>query len=176
MVRGAARPRTTGDTLSSVPLTGPGGVIAPDDPRADDVRALLGRHLAFAAEHSPPEDVHALDVDGLVGGGIAFVSYRVEGRLLAVGAVMRLDADHAELKSMHTVAEARGRGIARLVLDHLVDLARAWGATRVSLETGSMEAFAPARALYAAAGFAECPPFGGYRPSTYSTFMTRALD
>ena len=86
--------------------------VANDDPRADDVRALLERHLAFANAHSPREDVHALDVDALVDPDVTFVSCRDGGTLLGVAALKRLDDRHAELKSMHTAAEARGRGSA----------------------------------------------------------------
>ena len=149
--------------------------IGPEDPRSPDVVALLERHLTFAGEHSPPEDVHALDVDRLTGDGITFVAAREDGVLLGVGAVKRHDEEHAELKSMHTAVEARGRGVARAILSHLIALATEQGYRRVSLETGSMEAFAPARALYASAGFTECPPFGDYDPSRHSTFMTLAL-
>lgn len=151
------------------------GVITPDDPRAPDVRALLERHLSFANEHSPPEDVHALDIDGLLDPSISFFAYRVEGELLGVGALKHLDDGHAELKSMHTAAEARGRGVGRAVLDHLVALARERGYRRVSLETGTMEAFAPARAMYAKAGFVSCPPFNGYWDSPNSVCMTLVL-
>ncbi|RYP83588.1 N-acetyltransferase [Nocardioides guangzhouensis] len=149
--------------------------IGPEDPRSGDVVALLARHLTFAHEHSPPGDVHALDVERLTAPGITFVGAREDGVLLGVGAVQRLDATHAELKSMHTAVEARGRGVARAILSHLVALATAQGYRQVSLETGSMAAFAPARALYAAAGFTECPPFGDYDPSRHSTFMTLHL-
>ena len=149
--------------------------IGPEDPRSPDVVALLTRHLEFAGEHSPPEDVHALDVVRLTGEAITFVAAREDGHLLGVGAVKRLDEEHAELKSMHTAVEARGRGVARAILSHLIALATERGYRRVSLETGSMEAFAPARALYASAGFTECPPFGDYDPSRHSTFMTLAL-
>lgn len=151
------------------------GSTGVEDPRSDDVRRVLETHLAFAAQHSPPEDVHALDVDALVHPDILFVGHRVDGELLAVGALKRIGDGHGELKSMHTVARARGRGIAAAVLSHLVDHARSAGLTRLSLETGSMEAFAPARALYARAGFVPCPPFADYRPSAYSTFMTCEL-
>ena len=149
--------------------------VQPDDPRADDVRALLERHLAFAHEHTPVEHVHALDVGALVGPGIAFVSCRDDGRVLGVGALKRIDATHAEIKSMHTAAEARGTGVARQVLDHLLDTARSWGVTRVSLETGTMDAFAPARGLYAAVGFVPCGPFADYPVSDTSAFMTLDL-
>jgi putative acetyltransferase len=157
-----------------MPVT-PEGDIAIDDPRADDVRELLERHHAFAGLHSPPEDIHALDVDGLVDPAVTFFSFRLERELLAVGALKRLDAHHAELKSMHTAEEARGRGIGRAMVAHLVAVARDRGFRRASLETGSMPAFAPARSLYARAGFTPCEPFGDYRPSPNSTFMTLSL-
>jgi putative acetyltransferase len=153
----------------------PEGQITPDDPRSADVRALLATHLAFANEHSPPEDVHALDLDGLLAPDILFFSYRNNGDLLAIGALKTLDAQHAELKSMHTAEAARGRGIGHAMVDHLLAVARARGVTRVSLETGTMDAFAPARSLYTRAGFEPCPPFGAYPNSPYSMCMTRLL-
>ncbi len=153
----------------------PEGTIAVDDPRADDVRALLERHLEFGNAHSPPEDMHALDVDGLLGPAVTFFSYRVDGDLLGVGALKQLDAGHVELKSMHTVEAARGRGVGRAMLDHIMGFARSRGVQRISLETGSMDAFAPARALYENVGFTECEPFADYIPSPYSTFMTLSL-
>jgi putative acetyltransferase len=150
-------------------------VIALEDPRAADVRALLERHLAFAHETSPPEDVHALDVAGLLDASIAFFGARHDGELVAVGALKQLDPSHGELKSMHTAAAARRQGAGRFMLEYLLALARDREYERVSLETGSMEAFAPARTLYRSAGFRECGPFGDYAPSPNSTFMTIAL-
>ena len=152
------------------------GCIRLDDPRADDVRALLERHLAFANEHSPPEDVHALDLDGLLQPEISFYSYRVDGQLLGIGALKTLDATHAELKSMHTAAEARGRGVGRTMVEHLLAVARERGITRISLETGTPEAFVPARSLYESFGFEECEPFGQYFVSEWSVCMTLPLD
>jgi putative acetyltransferase len=146
-----------------------------DDPRSGDVRALLERHLAFARSHSPPEDAHALDIDGLLDPSVAFFSLRVDGDLLAVGALKKLDEDHAEVKSMHTAEAARGRSVGRAMLDHLLSVARDRGFSRVSLETGAMDAFAPARSLYASAGFRPCQPFGEYVPSRNSTYMTLPL-
>lgn len=155
----------------------PGLAIAGDDPRRPDVRVLLELHLAFGHEHSPPQDVHALDVDGLLRPTITFVSARDPGgRLLAVGALQHLDAGHVELTSMHTAAVARGRGVGRAVLTHLLAVARARGCTRVSLETGSMDAFAPARSLYLREGFRPCPPYAGYVDSPHSAFFTLELD
>jgi putative acetyltransferase len=151
-------------------------VVGSDDPAAADVQALLQRHLDFANEHSPPEDVHALDVNGLLIPAITFVSVRdPRGTVLGVGALRELDPLHGELKSMHTAAEARSQGVARGILMHLLDLARSRGYERVSLETGTGEAFTPARALYASAGFEVCPPFGDYWESPNSTCMTLSL-
>ncbi|HXW38118.1 MAG TPA: GNAT family N-acetyltransferase [Acidimicrobiales bacterium] len=150
-------------------------MIAPDDPRLEDVRAVLERHLAFARATSPPEHVHALDLEGLVDPTVVFFSARDERTVVAVGAIRRLDDAHAELKSMHTLEEVRGRGIGRAMLDHLLGYARAQGYRQVSLETGTMEEFAPARALYAQAGFEPCAPFGRYTVNPYSTCMTLRL-
>ncbi|WP_051400146.1 GNAT family N-acetyltransferase [Haloechinothrix halophila] len=150
--------------------------IAPDDPRAADVRALLTQHLEFANEHSPPEDVHALDIEGLLDLVITFFSCRSGGQLLAVGALKQLDDRHAEVKSMHTTRDTRGRGIGRRMVEHLIDVARERGFERISLETGSMAAFAPARALYASVGFEPCEPFGNYSASPNSVYMTLTLE
>ena len=146
-----------------------------DDPGRDDVRALLERHLAFAHEHSPPEDVHALDLDGLRAPEVSFYSVRVDGALVGVGALKELDATHGELKSMHTAMEVRGRGVGRAMVDHLLAEARRRGYRRVSLETGSNEPFVPARSLYQRVGFVECEPFADYELSDFSTFMTLDL-
>lgn len=151
------------------------GTITADDPRAADVRALLETHLELMNALSPPEEVHALDVDALTHPSVTFVGYRAGGELLGVGALKDLGDGHGELKSMHTTAAARGRGVGTAIVDHLVDLATAGGMTRLSLETGTPAAFAPARSLYARRGFAECGPFGDYEPSPWSTFMTRSL-
>jgi putative acetyltransferase len=149
--------------------------IAADSPEKADVQELLAAHLRFANQHSPREDVHALDASGLLGAAISFFSIRVDGALLGVGAIKRIDGDHAELKSIHTAEQARGRGVGRAMVNYLIDLARQRGFSRVSLETGSMEAFAPSRQLYEAAGFEICAPFAGYGPSPNSTFMTLVL-
>ena len=125
---------------------------------------------------SPPEHAFALGVDGLLDPAISFFSFRADGELLGVGAIKRLDAEHAELKSMHTAAAARGRGVGRAMLHHLLGVARAEGMGRVSLETGTMEEFAPARALHESAGFTACGPFADYRPSDDNCFMTLLLD
>ncbi|HEY1624000.1 MAG TPA: GNAT family N-acetyltransferase [Streptosporangiaceae bacterium] len=154
----------------------PAGLIAPDDPRAGDVRALLARHLEFACAASPPESVFALGADALLDPAVTFFSYRAGRELLGIGALKELDAGHGELKSMHTAETARGRGIGAAMVAHLLSVARDRGYLRVSLETGSMDEFAPARALYERAGFRTCAAFGDYPPSAYSTFMTLRLE
>jgi putative acetyltransferase len=151
------------------------GVISADSPLAPDVRELLDRHLAFTTATSPPEHMHAMNADALLDPAVSFFSYRRDGVLLGVGALKRLDDAHAEVKSMHTAQAARGTGIGRAMLEHLLAVARQHGFRRVSLETGTMAEFAPARALYASAGFAPCEPFADYRPSPDNTFMTLAI-
>src|SRR5260370_11988980 len=135
-----------------------GGEISADDPRAEDVRALLRSHHLFARSHSPAAHVYALDVDGLIDPAITFFSLRSGGTLLAVGALKQLDPMHAELKSMHTAEAARRSGVGRAMLGHLVGVARDRCCRPISLQTGSAAAFEPARALYASAGFRPCAP------------------
>jgi putative acetyltransferase len=149
--------------------------ISITDPRAEDVRRLLERHLTFAYSQVPPRDRHALDADGLADSDVEFYALRGDGELLAVGALRKLDDVHAEVKSMHTAEAARRQGLGRAMLDHLLAVARDGGFRRVSLETGSMPAFAPARSLYASAGFSVCDAFGDYAESANSTFMTMTL-
>jgi putative acetyltransferase len=152
-------------------------VISPDDPTAEDVQELLERHLAFARQVTPPEGVHALGIDGLADPSVTFFSARArrDGRLLGIGALRQLDDAHAELKSMHTAQAARGQGVGRALVEHVLSVAAERGYRRVSLETGVMEAFAPARALYSRVGFAPCPPFADYADSPTSACMTIVL-
>ncbi len=151
------------------------GLIDVDDPHATDVRELLERHLEFARATTPPEGVFALEAGELADPSVTFYSYRVDGDLLAVGALKQLDDAHGELKSMHTAQSARRRGIGRAMVDHLLAVARERGLTRVSLETGNMAELAPARSLYTKAGFVLCGPFGDYEENETSTFMTLDL-
>jgi putative acetyltransferase len=149
-------------------------VIKADDPNREDVRDLLAQHRAFASSVMPPAGVHVLDPDEDTS-GITLFTVRRDGVLLAVGALRWLDPEHVEVKSMHTAAAVRGRGIGRELLDHLLSVAAARGARRVSLETGVGEAFEPARTLYASAGFVPCGPFGEYEDTADNVFMTRSL-
>jgi len=149
-----------------------GLVIADDDPRLEDVRALLRRHLTFSHEVTPPGHVHALDIDALLRPSVTFFSARRDGVLLGIAALKRLDDSHVELKSMHINEAARGQGIGTAMVEHLLAVAAARNYARVSLETGTMDAFAPARALYKKIGFLPCEPFAGYTANPNSTCMS----
>jgi putative acetyltransferase len=150
--------------------------IAVENPNRDDVRALVARHLDFANHVTPPGHVHALGAHGLSDPTVTFFGARDAGTLVAIGALRELDPDHGELKSMHTAAEFRGRGFAAAMLDRLLAVARARGYRRVSLETGTMPSFAPARTLYSTRGFVACEPFADYTRNEHSVCMTLALD
>ncbi|MAB70950.1 MAG: GNAT family N-acetyltransferase [Planctomycetaceae bacterium] len=149
--------------------------ITPDDPTAVDVSRLLQAHLEFAREWSLPENVKVLGVKALTADGVQFFAARAEGRLLAIGALCPFEEAHAEIKSMHTVDAARGRGVGWAMLERLASTAYEQGCRRVSLETGTGKGFAPARRLYERGGFKTCPPFGEYRHCPDSVCMTRRL-
>ena len=142
--------------------------IKRDDLSGPEIAELLKAHLADFAPHSPPESRHALDLSALRHPDVHFYSAWEDGELLGCGAFKRLDATHAELKSMRT-------GVGRALLTRLIEEARAAGFERLSLETGSAAHFDPAHRLYAAFGFETCGPFGDYVEDPYSVFMTRRL-
>jgi putative acetyltransferase len=150
-------------------------VISLDSPLASDVRNLLEIHLSFSHEMTPSEHVHALEVERLLDPSISFFSGRKNGVLLGIGALKRLDDDHAEIKSMHTAKAARRQGVAREMVDHILHVAVTQGYKRVSLETGTMDAYAPARSLYERVGFTPCAPYGEYTVNPYSVCMTTEL-
>ena len=149
--------------------------IIEDDLSGAAVAALLQLHLDEMHQWSPPESVHAMPIVRLRRPDVTFYSAWQDNRLAACGALKQLDPAHGELKSMRAHPDFRGRGAGRAVLDHLLRQARVRGYTRVSLETGRPEQFAPARMLYEANGFAECPPFAGYVSDPFSICMTREL-
>jgi putative acetyltransferase len=149
--------------------------IVADDLSGADVRTLLEEHLRTMHSLSPPESVHALDVAALRAPDITFWTIRAGRELLGCGALKALSPRHGEIKSMRTAVAHRRRGVARAMLEHIVGEARARGYERLSLETGSMAAFEPARRLYASFGFVHCPPFADYAEDPNSVFMTRLL-
>jgi putative acetyltransferase len=147
-----------------------------DNPGRADVQELLAGHLADMFATSPADSVHALDSAALSGPAITFWTAREESEVLGCGALKLLVTGQGEIKSMRTAAHARGRGIATLLLSHIVDEARRTGCRRLYLETGSQDFFAPARRLYQRHGFSTCPPFGDYGEDPNSVYMTLALD
>ncbi|MGV3590138.1 MAG: GNAT family N-acetyltransferase [Gammaproteobacteria bacterium] len=150
--------------------------IRVDDLQHPAVRALIREHLQAMHEQSPPESVHALDIDGLRGPDITFWCVWDGDLLLGCGALKELDARHGEIKSMRTPEAHRRRGAGRALLTHIVAVARQRGYARLSLETGSFDAFMPARKLYESFGFEYCGPFAEYREDPYSSFMTLTLN
>lgn len=149
--------------------------IVVDDLSGTEVVGLLTEHLESMASLSPPESVHALDVVALKEPGVTFWSAWNQNTLAGCGALQRLNATHAEIKSMRTARHCQRQGVAQQILRHILQVATAEGYRRLSLETGSMEAFAPARALYRKHGFAECQPFADYVTDPNSVFMTKSL-
>lgn len=141
-----------------------------------DVQQLLAEHVAGMVGHSPPESIHALPLDALQAPDISFWSVRDGNTLVGMGALRQIDPAHAEIKSMRTASAYRRQGVAARTLEHLIAVARARGYRRLSLETGTADFFAPARALYARFGFTACDPFEGYREDPFSCFMTRYWD
>jgi len=146
-----------------------------DDLSGPGIRALLEEHLRNMREVSPPESVHALDLGKLRQPDITFWTVWEGGELLGCGALRALSPVHGEIKSMRTAEAHRGRGVARAVLNHIVAEANSRAYERLSLETGSMQAFAPAHRLYESFGFTRCGPFGDYVEDPNSLFMTKQL-
>lgn len=146
-----------------------------DDLSRPAIHALLNEHLRNMYEISPPESVHALDLEKLRAPEITFWSAWDGETLLGCGALKELDKRHGEVKSMRTPAALRRRGAGRAILAHIIEVARARSYRRLSLETGSMEAFRPAQTLYERFGFVRCGPFGDYVEDPNSVFMTLRL-
>ena len=155
-----------------MPLDPTAIVIRVDDLHRAAVIELLQLHLRSVALHSPPESIHALDLDALRKPDVTFWTAWQRDRLLGCGALRALAGAHGEIKSMKTAPQHLRQGVAAALLRHIIDEARQRRYRRLSLETGSMEAFAPARALYARYGFEECGPFADYVEDPYSVFMT----
>lgn len=149
--------------------------IEADDLTRPQVAALVREHLSHMHELSPPESVHALDLTRLRGPDVAFWTIWENNVLLGCGALKELSPSHGEVKSMRTLRALRGRGVARAMLTHIIGVARERGYRRLSLETGSGDAFLPAQKLYERFDFTFCGPFGSYREDPNSVFMSLEL-
>lgn len=145
-----------------------------DEPALAD---FLQSHLDGLAPTAPAGSRHALDLSALTRPSVRMWVGHLDGVLVVSGALAALEGDRPaeEVKSMRTAPAARGRGLARAMVGHLMTDARSRGVDRLWLETGSMDFFRPARSLYRSVGFTECAPFGSYVADPNSTFMTLAL-
>lgn len=150
--------------------------VAVEDLARADVQRLVTTHREWSHQQTPCQFSHAMDADALAAPGITLFGARDgDGRLLGIVALKQLDPGHGEIKSMHTAAVARGQGVARMLLDHLLAEARRRGYGRISLETGTTDEFLPARSLYASAGFRPSGPFGGYQNTEHNVCMSLEL-
>jgi putative acetyltransferase len=149
--------------------------IRKDDLTDPRVAEFLTEHLRDMARHSPPESIHALDLDGLRRPEITFWTAWDGDELLGTGALKELDPKHGEVKSMRTAPAHWREGVGAAMLSHILEEASSRGYARVSLETGSMAAFAPAHAMYEKFGFRRCGPFADYVEDPNSVFMTKEM-
>lgn len=149
--------------------------IRVDDLSSPEISQLLREHLQGMALHSPPESVHALGLEALRQPEITLWSAWRDAELLGCGALKALAADHGEIKSMRTASTHLRKGVAAGLLRHILEEAGRRRYRHISLETGSGEAFAPARSLYTRFGFQLCGPFADYVEDPYSVFMTKEL-
>jgi putative acetyltransferase len=149
--------------------------IRRDDLSGAEVRTLIRSHLDGMHETSPPESVHALDLEDLRHPSITFWSAWVDGQLAGIAALKAIDAERGELKSMRVDDRHRGSGVGRALLRHIIAEARRRGMSSLWLETGSPEDFVPAQRLYESEGFRRCGPFEEYAEDPFSVFMTREL-
>ena len=146
-----------------------------DDLTGSEVAELLSEHIQSMRIHSPPESKHALDLEGLRKPEITFWSAWEGNELVGCGALQELNRHHGEIKSMRTSSSHLRKGVAKRILQRIIDEAKQRGYRRLSLETGSMDAFEPARRMYANFGFQYCMPFSYYIEDPNSVFMTKEL-
>jgi len=149
--------------------------IKVDDLTGTEVAMLISEHLQGMTLHSPLESIHALNLEGLKKPEITFWSVWEKNELVGCGALKELDPLHGEVKSMRTSSAHLRKGVARHMLQHIIEEAKSRGYKRISLETGSMEAFDPAKKLYKLFGFKYCKPFADYKDDPNSVFMTLEL-
>jgi len=150
-------------------------VITTEASLTDELANVLQAHWLFCTSSTPIEHVYALDASKLFSPDITVFGARIDGELVGVGAMRKLDLFHAELKSMHTLAKSRGSGVGKAMVAYIEDFARRSGIERMSLETGTNEAFKPARQLYKSLGYQSCEAFGDYVLSEDNTCMTKLI-
>ena len=149
--------------------------ISVEESLTDELALILQAHWEFCTSSTPIEHVYALDASKLFSPNITVYGARVDGKLLGLGALRKLEEGHAELKSMHTVAESRGLGVGRAIVAHIERFAKNEGISRISLETGATEPFKPARELYSSLGYQKCEAFGEYVLTEDNTCMSKLI-
>lgn len=140
-----------------------------------ELAQVLRSHWLFCTSSTPIEHVYALDASKLFSPDITVFGARIDAELVGVGAMRKLDSHHAELKSMHTLEKSRGLGVGKAMVTYIEEFARSNGIKRLSLETGTNEAFKPARELYKSLGFNSCEAFGDYVLSEDNTCMSKLI-
>jgi len=147
-----------------------------DDLKGEEIAKLLSEHHQDMLSHSPPESVHALDIQKLKSADITFWTAWIEDELAGCAALKEIDSNHAEIKSMRTSKAMLRKGVAKNLMNHLLMESKNRGYSKISLETGSMQIFIPARELYKRFGFEMCEPFADYIEDSHSVFMTKRLE
>ena len=150
-------------------------VITAEKSLNEELARVLQAHWLFCTSSTPIEHVYALDASKLFSPDITVFGARINGELVGVGAIRKLDAQHGELKSMHTLAKSRGSGVGKAMVAHIEDFARSSGIERMSLETGTNDAFRPARELYMSMGYNSCDAFADYVLSEDNMCMTKMI-
>ena len=150
-------------------------VITNENSLTDELGQILKAHWLFCTSSTPIEHVYALDASKLFSPDITVFGARIDGELVGVGAMRRLDTEHAELKSMHILTKSRGLGVGKAMVAHIEEFARRSGIERMSLETGTNEAFKAARELYKSLGYNSCDAFGDYVLSEDNMCMTKSI-
>lgn len=146
-----------------------------DDPCSLEITKLLQTHLELMAKNTPGNSGHALRLDALNSPEITLWSAKIDNILLGCVALKQLSNTHGEIKSMHIAEKYRNHGVARALLTHIIKESKQRGYKKLSLETGTSEAFAPSRSLYKKFGFEHCEPFGNYINDPFSYCMTRSV-
>ena len=146
-----------------------------DDLSGKEIAEFLEEHINDMKAVSPPESKHALNLEGLRKAEITFWTVMDGEKIGGCGAIKELNKQHAEIKSMRTSTSLRGKGIAAMLLNHIINESKLRGYQRLSLETGSMAFFDPARKLYTKFSFNYCSPFASYKEDVNSVFMTKEL-
>ncbi|CAI3795486.1 GNAT family N-acetyltransferase [Rheinheimera sp. MM224] len=149
--------------------------IQPDDLTGPEIAVLLQEHLNDMNAVSPPESKHALDLTTLKASDISFWTIWQQQQLAGCVALKQLNTRQGEIKSMRSATAFRGQGLGKLLLQHVITEAKNRGYQQLFLETGAMDYFAPARALYKDFGFEPCAPFASYKEDPNSVFMLLQL-